>query len=306
MASAIWPSAKTAHRNLFVCFGALLFLLPCTARAQDISGAWQGTTGEQKHVLNIARTHKGFQGTFFNLGPEQAGNTVNGNFISSISVKNRTVRFTLDNSPGIYEGTLSLDSNDITGNWQVLGKPQALNLERESKKGVWIIDPSPHKTKFVTVDKGVKLEVLDWGGNGPPLIFLAGLGNTAHVFDEFAPKFTDSHHVYGITRRGIGLSSWPAPTNENYDPDKLADDDLTVIDALNLNRPVLAGHSIAGQELSSIGTRHPGKVAALIYLDATEAFAYYDPAGSTLQVDVPTVRRDWSFCQRQPAARCNP
>src|SRR5579862_6874243 len=27
-------------------------------------------------------------------------------------------------------------------------------------------DPSPHKTQFVTVDKDVKLEVLDWGGTG--------------------------------------------------------------------------------------------------------------------------------------------
>jgi len=37
-------------------------------------------------------------------------------------------------------------------------------------------DPSPHKVQFVTVDKDVKLEVLDWGGTGRPLVLLAGLG----------------------------------------------------------------------------------------------------------------------------------
>jgi hypothetical protein len=64
-------------------------------------------------------------------------------------------------------------------------------------------DRSSHTVQFVTVDQDVKLEVLDWGGTGRPMIFLAGLGNDAHVFDSFAPKFTPHYHVYGITRRGF-------------------------------------------------------------------------------------------------------
>src|SRR5579864_4829849 len=70
-------------------------------------------------------------------------------------------------------------------------------------------DPSPHKVQFVTVDEGVRLEVLDWGGTGRPVVLLAGRGFTAHVFDGFAEKLTDSYHVYGITRRGFGASSRP-------------------------------------------------------------------------------------------------
>src|SRR5262249_16181591 len=42
------------------------------------------------------------------------------------------------------------------------------------------------------------------------------------------------------------------------------------------NLPVLAGHSIAGQELSSIGSRHPEKVAGLVYLDAAYGYAFSD------------------------------
>jgi pimeloyl-ACP methyl ester carboxylesterase len=57
--------------------------------------------------------------------------------------------------------------------------------------------------QFITVDKNVNLEVLDWGGTGRPLIFLAGAGDTAHRFDNFAPRFVAQHHVYGITRRGF-------------------------------------------------------------------------------------------------------
>src|SRR5260370_33342206 len=71
-------------------------------------------------------------------------------------------------------------------------------------------DPSKHSVQFVTVEDGVRLEVLDWGGSGRPIVLLAGLGFSAHVFDGFAEKLTDSGHVFGITRRGYGGSSRPA------------------------------------------------------------------------------------------------
>jgi len=96
--------------------------------------------------------------------------------------------------------------------------------------------------------------VLDWGGSGRPLVFLAGLGNTAHIFDDFAPKLAGRYHVYGITRRGFGASSMPVPIAFNYTADRLGDDVLAVCAALKLGRPVLAGHSIAGEELSSVGS----------------------------------------------------
>jgi pimeloyl-ACP methyl ester carboxylesterase len=126
-------------------------------------------------------------------------------------------------------------------------------------------DPSPHRVTMVAVDHDVTLEVLDWGGAGRPLVLLAGLGNTAHVFDEFAPRLTALGHVYGITRRGFGASSVPPA---GYDADRLADDVLTVLDALHLERPLLIGHSIAGEELSSLAARYPARAAGLVYLDA--------------------------------------
>ena len=112
------------------------------------------------------------------------------------------------------------------------------------------------------------------GGSGRPLVLLTGLGNDAHVYDKFAPKLIASYHVYGITRRGFGASSAPAT---GYSTDRLGDDVLNVIDALKLTRPILAGHSIGGEELSSIGSRHAEKVAGLVYLDAAYTYAWYDP-----------------------------
>jgi non-heme chloroperoxidase len=155
------------------------------------------------------------------------------------------------------------------------------------------IDTSPHKIQFVTVDKNVRLEVLDWGGSGRPVVLLAGLGSDAHVFDKFAPNLTGECHLYGITRRGYGSSSAPVPTDEKtYSADRLGDDVLSVIDQLHLDRPVLVGHSIAGEELSSVGSRHSEKVAGLIYLDAGYGYAFYDASLGWLDIDVVDVQKE--------------
>lgn len=148
---------------------------------------------------------------------------------------------------------------------------------------------SPPATKLVAVEPGVRLEVLDWGDTGSPLMFLAGGGDTAHAFDSFAPQFTVNHHVYAITRRGFGNSDKPEPTYENYSADRLGEDVLAVIDALRLNRPVLMGHSLAGEELSFVGGRNPENVAGLIYLDAGYAYAFYDRGHASTAVDMVDV-----------------
>jgi non-heme chloroperoxidase len=120
-------------------------------------------------------------------------------------------------------------------------------------------------------------------------VFLTGLGDTAHAFDNFAPKFTGKYHVYGITRRGFGESSYPTPNRDNYSSDRLGDDVLAVIAALNLQKPVLVGHSIAGEELSSIGSRHPETVSGLIYLDPGYS-AFYDRALGDTQLEMIETR----------------
>ena len=148
-----------------------------------------------------------------------------------------------------------------------------------AQKPVWK-DPSPHTSRFVTVEKGVRLEVLDWGGSGRPLVLLAGGGDTAHVFDDFATKLTPSFHVYGITRRGFGQSDF---SPEGYGADRLGDDVLTVLDSLELKKPVLVGHSLGGEELSSLATRHPNRVAGLVYLEAGYPYAFDNGKGPSMK-----------------------
>lgn len=129
-------------------------------------------------------------------------------------------------------------------------------------------DESKHRVQFVTVEDDVRLEVLDWGGSGRPIVLLAGY-LTAHVYDEFAPKLSETCtcHVYGITRRGYGASSHP---DAGYTAQRSADDVLQVLDSLKLIAPVLVGHSFGGQDLITLGAQHSERVAGLVFLNSAE------------------------------------
>ena len=123
------------------------------------------------------------------------------------------------------------------------------------------------QSQLIDVGDDVKVEVLDWGGVGPPVLLLPGSGNTAHIFEDFAPKLIArcQVHVYGITRRGYGLSSKP---ERGYSTPDLAEDDWRVIQALKLQKPVVIGHSMAGSEMTFLAQQHSSELAALVYLDA--------------------------------------
>jgi non-heme chloroperoxidase len=136
-------------------------------------------------------------------------------------------------------------------------------------------DNTPHEAQFVTVAPNVRLEVLDWGGSGEAMVLLTGLGDNAHVFNGFAFQWTPYFHVIGITRRGFLPSSQP---EDGYDVGTRAADDIAVLDALQIDRAVFVGHSVAGSELSKIGEAYKGRVDKLVYLDAADLAERFLPS----------------------------
>jgi len=107
---------------------------------------------------------------------------------NSVTLHGSNLKFTIDAARVTYEGKVSADGASIQGTW-TQGQPLPLEFQRATAENAWK-DPSTHTVQLVTVDKDVRLEVLDWGGSGAPVVLLAGLGNTAHIFDKLAPKFT--------------------------------------------------------------------------------------------------------------------
>lgn len=134
------------------------------------------------------------------------------------------------------------------------------------------MDSTRRKSDFVSVN-GLKLHYLDWGGSGDVLLFLAGMGCNAYIFDQLAPRFIDRFHVLALTRRGHGDSDHP---ESGYDVDTLTEDLRCFLDALGIGKVILAGHSMANLELSHFNALHPERVIKLIFLDAA-----YDRASAT-------------------------
>ena len=146
-------------------------------------------------------------------------------------------------------------------------------------------DTSPHKSEFVNTN-GIKINYLDWGGTGDVLLLLTGFGNDAHIFDEFAPKFTDHFHVIGMTRRGWGESEKP---KTGYDIETRVEDIRGLLDALKIKKANIVGHSMAGDEMTRFATVYPDRVMKLVYLDA----AYDRRHADVVTLADPTVTPFW-------------
>jgi pimeloyl-ACP methyl ester carboxylesterase len=141
----------------------------------------------------------------------------------------------------------------------------------------------PHNTvvidRQIAVGAGVSLHVRDWtsgeGDDKDVIVLLAGLGGNAHAFDSLAPALAKNHRVLAITRRGYGQSGKPVPTSDaTYAPATLVADLLAVLDALKIDRIILAGHSIAGNEVTLFAGRYPQRVRGIVYLDTTYDYSH--------------------------------
>jgi alpha-beta hydrolase superfamily lysophospholipase len=87
--------------------------------------------------------------------------------------------------------------------------------------GVNYTDTSPHKSAFARVH-GANLNYLDWGGDGPALVMIHGIGDDPHIFDDLASRLHDRFRIIAYARRSHGLSD--APPGALYDAATLVDD----------------------------------------------------------------------------------
>jgi non-heme chloroperoxidase len=265
---------------IFLCCGV-------AAAQQPLTGDWQGTLdsdSELRLVLHVdAKENGSLKAAIFTIdqSPDEIPAT-------TVHLKNGVLTVSFALLQAEFTGHFDAGNTRLTGKW-VQGDTTPLTLIHVAGKARW--HQFQGKVLMVPAGKDVQLEVIDWGGSGQPLVFLAGLGNTAHIFDQFAPQFTSQYHVLGITRKGFGFSSSPVPDGKNYSADRLAEDDLEVMDRLHLKKPIVVGHSIAGEELSSIASRYPSRISGLIYLEAGYAYACYDSSRGDVDLDAIEVRR---------------
>jgi pimeloyl-ACP methyl ester carboxylesterase len=136
-------------------------------------------------------------------------------------------------------------------------------------------DESPHKSKFAKVS-GVNLNYLDWGGKGPTLVMIHGIGDDPHVFDDLAGLLRDRFRIVAYARRGHGLSDSTGP----YDGATLTEDMRQLLDHLGIKKASLMGWSMGGNEITAFAGKYPERVEKLVYMDAGYDWsrpAFYGP-----------------------------
>ena len=116
----------------------------------------------------------------------------------------------------------------------------------------------------------IRIHYLDWGGKGDVLLFVPGIGRTAHSFDAIAPHFTDRYRALVVTRRWHGASE---KTDLTFDLDTLAADLAAFLDHFTDDPAIVASWSFAGLEVTRLARTRPDLVKALVFLDAN-----YDPS----------------------------
>ena len=116
-----------------------------------------------------------------------------------------------------------------------------------------------------TIDLGeLNVHVLDWGGDGTPMLALHGLASSGHWYRRVAPYLRQEYRIVAPDQRGHGATT-QAPTG--YDWQTLAEDAVRVLDHFEMERAVVLGHSWGGHVSSNLAMRFPDRVSRLVMID---------------------------------------
>ncbi len=115
---------------------------------------------------------------------------------------------------------------------------------------------------YITVN-GVRLHYVE-GGNGMPLICLAGWPQTWYSFHTVAPRLSEKYRVIMVDIRGMGSSEKP---KTGYDKKTMAQDIKELITELGLNKVSIMGHDIGGMVAMSFAFNYPEATEKLIIMD---------------------------------------
>jgi len=108
------------------------------------------------------------------------------------------------------------------------------------------------------------IHLLDWGGSGPPLILIHATGFLAALWRPIAERLASRFRVIAIDQRGHGDSDKPP---SGYSFEIFARDLQYVIEALELERPLAAGHSSGASTIVVHAAEHPGVISRAVLIE---------------------------------------
>ncbi|MFF2615819.1 alpha/beta fold hydrolase [Kitasatospora sp. NPDC058046] len=103
------------------------------------------------------------------------------------------------------------------------------------------------------------------GGEGPPLLLLAGWPQTWYAWRLLMPALARDFQVVAVDPRGVGLSDKPL---DGYDTGTLARDLVALMDALGHHRFAMVGHDVGMWTGYALAADHPDRLERLAVAEA--------------------------------------
>jgi pimeloyl-ACP methyl ester carboxylesterase len=123
---------------------------------------------------------------------------------------------------------------------------------------------SPARDEYV-IAGDLTFHYVQWGERGSPIICVHGITANAFCFQALADELATEHRVIAYDLRGRGDSDKP---ESGYSIPIHAADLVELIDALELDRPVIIGHSLGAMIALHFAAHHPDKLSKLVLIDA--------------------------------------
>ena len=114
--------------------------------------------------------------------------------------------------------------------------------------------------------RGMRFHYLDWGTPGrPAMLFLHGGGLNAHTWDLICAALRTERHCLALDQRGHGDSEWSPEMD--YTTESHVGDLDAFVDRLGLDRFVLVGMSLGGNNALAWSGAHSRRLAGLVLVD---------------------------------------
>ena len=111
-----------------------------------------------------------------------------------------------------------------------------------------------------------RFHYLEWGTAGaPPVVLLHGHNQSAHAWDLVSLNLAASYHVHALDQRGHGDSEWSR--GAHYGIDEMAADAAAFVDQLDIEAPIVVGHSMGGMVTLALACAQPRIARALVIVD---------------------------------------
>lgn len=111
---------------------------------------------------------------------------------------------------------------------------------------------------------GVQLHYYRTGGDKPAVVLSHGITDNGLCWSRLAKALEAQYDVVMVDARGHGLSDKP---DSGYSAQEHAEDLAGLIQALELDAPVVMGHSMGGTITAELAYRHPELVGKLVLED---------------------------------------